>query len=60
MTREEALAEVVAATERRSRGQQEQADAIRHAMTLGVPVPALVAATGLSRQRIYQIRDGKR
>jgi hypothetical protein len=60
MTPEEALAEVVAATERRAPAMQDQADAIRNAIAVGVPVLQLVTVTGLSRARIYQIRDGKR
>jgi hypothetical protein len=60
MTPEEALAEVVAATERRAPAMQDQADAIRNAIRVGVPVLQLVTVTGLSRARIYQIRDGKR
>jgi hypothetical protein len=60
VTPEEALAEVVAATERRAPAMQDQADAIRNAIRVGVPVLQLVTVTGLSRARIYQIRDGKR
>lgn len=33
---------------------------IRQALAAGVPVPALVEQTGLTRARIYQIRDGRR
>lgn len=35
-------------------------DAIRSALAEGVPVATLVSETGLSRARIYQIRDGRR
>lgn len=35
-------------------------ESIRAAIVAGVKVPALVEATGLSRPRIYQIRDGRR
>lgn len=37
-----------------------QAAAVRAALAAGVPVRDLVAATGLGRERIYQIRDGRR
>lgn len=33
--------------------------AIRDALTAGAKVAELVALTGLTRARIYQIRDGK-
>ncbi len=39
---------------------QEQADSIRTALTAGVSVVEIAALTGLSRARIYQIRDGRR
>ena len=35
-------------------------ESIRAAIVAGVKVPALVEVTGLSRPRIYQIRDGRR
>jgi hypothetical protein len=56
----DAIAEVAAATERHSRAAGERDNAIRAAIAVGVPVPTLVTVTGLSRSRIYQIRDGKR
>lgn len=34
--------------------------AIRSALSEGVPVREIVAHTGLSRERVYQIRDGRR
>lgn len=37
-----------------------QALAIRAALEAGVSVAALVRASGLSRERIYQVRDGRR
>ena len=33
---------------------------IRAALSEGVPVREIVAHTGLSRERVYQIRDGRR
>lgn len=35
-------------------------DAIRELLTDGVPVKAVVSASGLSRERVYQIRDKRR
>ena len=37
-----------------------QSDAIRRALTAGVPATQLRDATGFSLARIYQIRDGRR
>jgi len=34
-------------------------EAIRHALKLGASVAEVVKLTGLTRARIYQIRDGK-
>lgn len=34
-------------------------DAIKHALKLGAKVSEIVAITGLTRARIYQIKDGK-
>lgn len=34
--------------------------AVRNALAKSVPVKDIVADTGLSRQRVYQIRDGRR
>lgn len=39
---------------------ERQATAVRKAMEAKVPVAELVGATGLTRGRIYQIRDGRR
>lgn len=43
----------------------EEADAewrstIRRAIEMRVPVTQIAAATGISRERVYQIRDGRR
>jgi DNA-binding phage protein len=43
----------------------EEADAewrstIRRAIEMGVPVTRIAAAAGVSRERVYQIRDGRR
>lgn len=35
-------------------------DAIREALAAGVPVSGIVRAAGLTRARVYQIRDGRR
>lgn len=35
-------------------------DAIRHALQLGAKVSEIVALTGLTRARIYQIKDRRR
>lgn len=62
-----ALRDVERATEARRRidkdadeAQEKQAAAIRAALNVGVTVAELARVTGLSTQRIYQIRDGKR
>lgn len=34
-----------------------QHDAIRRAIAVGTSIPELVRVTGLTRQRLYQIRD---
>ena len=39
---------------------EHQADVIRRAIGEGVGVTVIARATGLSRERIYQIRDGRR
>lgn len=36
------------------------ASAIRNALEAGNPVGLIADAAGISRQRVYQIRDGKR
>jgi hypothetical protein len=38
---------------------QNRDKAIRHALKLGATVAEIVKLTGLTRARIYQIRDGK-
>ena len=35
-------------------------EAIRRALSAGATAPPLAAVTGLSKQRIYQIRDNRR
>lgn len=42
------------------RARERLAAAVRKAVEAKVPVPELVGATGLTRGRIYQIRDGRR
>jgi DNA-binding phage protein len=34
--------------------------AIRRAVEMGVPVSQIASAAGISRERVYQIRDGRR
>lgn len=55
-----ATAAKVRAEEAAERARQRQAAAVRKAMGAKVPVPELVGATGLTRGRIYQIKEGKR
>lgn len=43
-----------------SRWADERDDAIRQLIERRVPVKAIVTASGLSRERIYQIRDRRR
>lgn len=38
----------------------ELADLIRHAFAAGLTGPAIASAAGLSKERVYQIRDGRR
>jgi uncharacterized protein YggE len=66
-TPKEALRAVRTWTNRRQRialaaqeAQEAQADAIREAITAGVTTAELIATTGLSQGRIYQIRDRRR
>jgi hypothetical protein len=65
--RAEALAAVATATADRrltddaaAAARDVQSDAIRQALTAGVPATQLRDATGFSLARIYQIRDGRR
>ncbi len=65
--RAEALAAVEAATTDRrvadaaaAVARDVQSDAIRQALTAGVPATQLRDATGFSLARIYQVRDGRR
>ncbi|MEV7599850.1 hypothetical protein AB0O91_20950 [Kitasatospora sp. NPDC089797] len=39
---------------------EELADSIRHALAVKAPVTSIAARADLSRERIYQIRDGRR
>jgi hypothetical protein len=64
---DELMREVRAATRARSRAdqaaeaaRQRQAAAVRAAMAGKVPVPDLVKITGLSRERLYQLKAGRR
>ncbi|WP_159794425.1 hypothetical protein [Puerhibacterium puerhi] len=52
------LAAAVATAERDAQTARDERDAaIREALAAGVSVADIVAATGLHRQRVYQIRD---
>ncbi len=42
------------------RAEQRRNTAIRAALADQVPVSEIAAATGLSRLRVYQVRDGRR
>ena len=55
-----ALAEVEAATAARSEAERTWREAVRSAVAAGVPVIAIAAAAGVSRERVYQVRDGRR
>jgi hypothetical protein len=44
----------------RAEAMERQANAIRAAIAAGVTITQLVEATGLSRERVYQIRDHRR
>lgn len=62
-----ALRDVERATRARRRADADAADAmerqaiaIRSAIAAGVSVSEIVQVTGLSRERVYQIRDGRR
>ena len=53
-------AAVVAARRALDIAEAERDDAIREALANGATVATVAAATGLHRQRIYQIRDRRR
>jgi hypothetical protein len=64
---DELMREVRAATRARARTRQADeaaavrlAAAVRAAMAGKVPVPDLVKITGLSRERLYQLKAGRR
>jgi hypothetical protein len=64
---DELIREVRAATRARARTRQADeaaglrlAAAVRAAMAGKVPVPDLVKITGLSRERLYQLKAGRR
>ena len=57
---EEASADRRVADDAAARARDVQSDAIRRALTAGVPATRLRDATGFSLARIYQIRDGRR
>ncbi len=66
-TAEGAIDELTDATAVRERAQAELDDAdhewrksIRQAIEMGVPVRLVADAAKISRERIYQIRDGRR
>jgi hypothetical protein len=62
--RAEALHKVSEATEHRqavtAAAEQRFRAAVRHALTVGVPASMIASAAGITRGRIYQIRDGRR
>lgn len=67
LTPQAALRDVDRATKARRRADtdaaeamERQADAIRAAISAGVAITELVRVTGLSRERLYQIRDRRR
>lgn len=67
MSRDTALANLEDAVEEAAAGAlaadhafRRRDNAIHDALQAGVPVPVIVATTGLSRARIYQIRDSTR
>lgn len=51
---------VTQADEAAARRRERLAELVRQALAEQVPVAQLVLATGLTRGRIYQIRDGRR
>lgn len=51
---------VTRANEAADAARERLAEQVRAAMAADVSVPQLMLATGLSRGRIYQIRDGRR
>lgn len=58
--RERALIAIEDAAARLANAEGERDDAIRKALTEGASVIAIASAAGLSRARIYQIRDRRR
>lgn len=54
------ITNIVAAAHRISAAEKDRDDAIRRAVAAGHQVTAIANAAGLSRARIYQIRDGRR
>lgn len=57
--------EAAAGAVREARGALAEAErrrdeAIRTALEQGVPVTQIASATGLTRMRVYQVRDGRR
>jgi hypothetical protein len=57
-----AFAALIASSERRAEAERraDQTQAIRAAFAAGVSPTAMVRETGISRARLYQIRDGNR
>lgn len=58
--RERALIAVEDAAARLARAEGERNEAIRKALKANAAVMSIASAAGLSRARIYQIRDGRR
>lgn len=60
----DALGEVSSATEYRrtvtAEAEERFRAAVRTALAVGVPVPAIASAARITRGRVYQIRDGRR
>jgi hypothetical protein len=57
---ERTAAEVAAVTAALASAQLHRDDAVRQALTEGHTVAELMAPAGLSRERLYQIRDRRR
>lgn len=57
---EHAKYDVLAARDNVTIAEGALADTIRFVLSEGVPVTAVAQAAGLSRERVYQIRDGRR
>lgn len=59
-TIQETAAQVEAATKNLTEAQKARDNAVREALDSGVSINELIAPTGLSKARLYQIRDRRR